>query len=781
MASLRRPEGRPFVRGLVLLTLVGAAVRLMDVLWWRPTTTPAGLPRLHAHRRLLLLPLAGERAGRRGTGSSTRSAGSTTGAERRQRRPPAALLHCISASGRRSASTPSPGTGWRRALLGIAAVVVIGLLGYRLAGPAAGLVAAGIAAVYPQLWINDGVLLSESIVVLVDRVRAARHVQLLAAPDAAQRHVCSASSCGDRRARSQRADPAVPRRRDPAGTAGARHRLARRGSASPSWPASRARSSSCRGRSVQPHPLRRADAHVVVARAACSRPRTAIPSTTGARSATTTTASRARGPTGDESERDAVPREQALEYMQRPHHPAARRRRSRASVACGACSSRDRRRSSTGRSSAAGARRRGSGCSRTTCSLPFAVVGLVSLWRTADLDPPAARGAVIVTVRRRHRPSASPAYRAPAEVAIVLAAAVGVVATVGWLRGRTPARHGKPGIRRSAPGYARQPMTAGDPADRDPARRGRARAQHRAAPRRAPELPPRRQRLPALALRREPVRPRDPAPGRRRRRRPHRALRDDPAALPRARAAPVPAAFSLHAVVRTRHAAARAVPHSSGRESSTRRQAAGWQFASRRVQREVDRRGREVPGLEDARAAARCGSASPMHIGRGTAQLRGRRRVPRRSTFARARRRARRLPRAAGGRTRTPPSTCAWRLGVPAHVVRGARHRRARRASPPPTRRFGVRGRGDPEAAPPRRARSVSERDAIVGAACRFHRAPYAVYAGFNAHVQVRGIQPPRRLQPSPLHLILRSLSPATSTRTSLALDTFEFLDMDAY
>ena len=70
--------------------------------------------------------------------------------------------------------------------------------------------------------------------------------------------------------------------------------------------------------------------------------------------------------------------------------------------------------------------------------------------------------------------------------------------------------------------------------------------------------------------------------------------------------------------------------------------------------------------------------------------------------------------------------------------------------------------------------------DAVIGAACRFHRAPYAVYAGFNARVRVRGVQPPRRFQPSPLHLILRSLSP-TVDQDTLELDTFEFLDMDAY
>jgi hypothetical protein len=42
------------------------------------------------------------------------------------------------------------------------------------------------------------------------------------------------------------------------------------------------------------------------------------------------------------------------------------------------------------------------------------------------------------------------------------------------------------------------------------------------------------------------------------------------------------------------------------------------------------------------------------------------------------------------------------------------------------------------------------------------------------------GFPPPRRLQPSPLHLILRSLSPAVD-QDALALDSFEFLDMDAY
>ena len=48
-------------------------------------------------------------------------------------------------------------------LVGTIGVVLIGLAGRRLAGRRAGLVAAALAAVYPMLWINDGMLLSESL------------------------------------------------------------------------------------------------------------------------------------------------------------------------------------------------------------------------------------------------------------------------------------------------------------------------------------------------------------------------------------------------------------------------------------------------------------------------------------------------------------------------------------------------------------------------------------------------------------------------------------------
>lgn len=62
----------------------------------------------------------------------------------------------------------------------------------------------------------------------------------------------------------------------------------------------------------------------------------------------------------------------------------------------------------------------------------------------------------------------------------------------------------------------------------------------------------------------------------------------------------------------------------------------------------------------------------------------------------------------------------------------------------------------------------------------RWHRAGFAVYAGFNGSVRVRGLRPPRRLQPSPLNLIIRRLRPDVD-HDAIVLDTFEFLDMDAY
>jgi 4-amino-4-deoxy-L-arabinose transferase-like glycosyltransferase len=52
------------------------------------------------------------------------------------------------------------------AALGSAVVALIGLLGWRISGERIGLIAAGLAALYPNLWMNDGLLMSETLAAL---------------------------------------------------------------------------------------------------------------------------------------------------------------------------------------------------------------------------------------------------------------------------------------------------------------------------------------------------------------------------------------------------------------------------------------------------------------------------------------------------------------------------------------------------------------------------------------------------------------------------------------
>lgn len=79
--------------------------------------------------------------------------------------PPAysAFLGLLSVFGLDSATTQRLASG----LLGVATVVVIGYLARRLAGARAGILAAAAAAIYPMLWINDGMLQAESLYALV--------------------------------------------------------------------------------------------------------------------------------------------------------------------------------------------------------------------------------------------------------------------------------------------------------------------------------------------------------------------------------------------------------------------------------------------------------------------------------------------------------------------------------------------------------------------------------------------------------------------------------------
>ena len=142
-------------------------------------------------------------------------------------------------------------------------------------------------------------------------------------------------------------------------------------------------------------------------------------------------------PTGDESERDAVPREQAIEYMKDhvtrlPVVVLARVGRVWGLFKPGQTTLFDWSIEHRGRAAS------WTGLFSYYLLLPFAGIGLVSLWRRRISILPLVAGPLIVTFAAATTFGVT-RYRAPAEVAIVLAAAVGMVATVGWFRGRRPA------------------------------------------------------------------------------------------------------------------------------------------------------------------------------------------------------------------------------------------------------------------------------------------------------------------------------------------------------
>ena len=160
---------RRFAIGLAAICGVGLLVRLLDIFWWRPVTdggqaifdaavgvkdAKVGGDALYYHFQANALA--------KGAwfvdpfvwafvhGKELPSAG----------HPPLPVVY-LAVWSRIGLDT----VNWHRValcVLGVAAVALIGLVGRRIGGDAIGLVAAGVGAVYPQLWINDGMLLSET-------------------------------------------------------------------------------------------------------------------------------------------------------------------------------------------------------------------------------------------------------------------------------------------------------------------------------------------------------------------------------------------------------------------------------------------------------------------------------------------------------------------------------------------------------------------------------------------------------------------------------------------
>ncbi len=67
-------------------------------------------------------------------------------------------------------------------VLGTVVVLMVGLLGRRIAGPRAGIVAAALAAVYPNFWIPNGIVMSETLSMLVMALILLALYRLLSAP-----------------------------------------------------------------------------------------------------------------------------------------------------------------------------------------------------------------------------------------------------------------------------------------------------------------------------------------------------------------------------------------------------------------------------------------------------------------------------------------------------------------------------------------------------------------------------------------------------------------------
>jgi 4-amino-4-deoxy-L-arabinose transferase-like glycosyltransferase len=142
---------RTFWRGLIAAAAVGLAVRLAYILVVRHDVAPGGDAFFyHLGARLLV----------EGHGFIEPTPFINGIVEQSASHPPLYLLYLAIPS---SVGLDGPVLHmvWS-SFVGVGTVVVVGLTGREVAGPRAGLIAAGIAAVYPNLWVFDGFILSET-------------------------------------------------------------------------------------------------------------------------------------------------------------------------------------------------------------------------------------------------------------------------------------------------------------------------------------------------------------------------------------------------------------------------------------------------------------------------------------------------------------------------------------------------------------------------------------------------------------------------------------------
>ena len=150
------------------ITFVGFVVRVMNVLWWRPTTDVASY---HGYR------LWGDAFYYHWQANALAKGAVFVDP----------ILWFLNGHQRASAVHPPLYTtylafwSWlgldgvtahrlASSLLGTGTIIVVGLLVRRIAGNTAGLIAAGITAVYPEIWINDGMVLSETMAIFMTAV-----------------------------------------------------------------------------------------------------------------------------------------------------------------------------------------------------------------------------------------------------------------------------------------------------------------------------------------------------------------------------------------------------------------------------------------------------------------------------------------------------------------------------------------------------------------------------------------------------------------------------------